>query len=157
MLTCQRTLRAYVLTANVPCVLSCSYAKVPSVLTCSRVNFACVLMCSHVNVPCVLTCSCTSVPCIPTCSRAITWNYKSKFSMTRCKFSLSFLRSKTVYEKCTTSSNISRNIYFKNSVVDFCIFLTGRKLLTGAMTNFVQQNDSIFFVWVEFWELFLSG
>ena len=30
--------------------------------------------------------------------------------------------NKTVYEKCTTSRNVFRNIYFENSVLHSCIF-----------------------------------
>ena len=70
VLTNQRVLRAYVLMANVSCVLMCSRANAPGVLTCSRTNVPCVLTCPRANVPCVLTCSRANVSCVLTCSSA---------------------------------------------------------------------------------------
>ena len=52
-----------------------------------------------------------------------------------------FLWNKAVDEKCTTRKNISVNIYFVSSVVHSCISLTSWKLLTGAMTIFVQLKS----------------
>ena len=127
LVTCQYILRPYVSTclaclrAHVPTWLACLRAHVPCVLTCSRVEVPCVLTYSSANVSCLLTYSCVNVSCVPKCSRAITSNDKNKFSI--CY---------------TTTRNVSRNIYFENSIVHSGISLTRRKPLTGAMTNFVQ-------------------
>ena len=127
-----------------PCVLTCSRANVLYVLPCQRALRAYVLTCQCVlraHAPYALTCSHANVLCVPTFLRAITSNNKNKFSM-KCftqifgTFSLSFyLWNKTVYEKCTTSKSVSKNIYFENSVVHLSIPLTRRKPLTGSMTN----------------------
>ena len=67
-----------------------------------------------------------------------------------------FLWNKTVYEKGTISRNVFGKIYFENSEVHSWISLSSRKLLTCAMTNFVQYNGLVF-VLVTLWELLLSG
>ena len=54
--------------------------------------------------------------------------------------------NKTVYEKCITGRNVSRNISLENSVVHSYISLTRKKSLAGAMTNFVQKKVSFLFV-----------
>ena len=59
-----------------------------------------------------------------------------------------FLGNKTVYEKWMTSRNVSRKIYFENTVVHSSIFLSRRKPLTGAMTNFVYNKVVKWFVFV---------
>ena len=67
-----------------------------------------------------------------------------------------FLWNKTVYEKGTTSRNVFGNIYFENSEIHSWISLSRRKLLTRAMTNFLQYNGLVF-VLVTLSELLLSG
>ena len=85
VLTCQHTLRAYVLTClaclrvKVPCVLmyiACLLSNMPCVLMCSRANVLCVL------VSCVSTCSRDQVTTCLACLRAITTCDKDKFSIT---------------------------------------------------------------------------
>ena len=51
-------------------------------------------------------------------------------------FFVFFLCHKTVYEKCTTGRNVSRSIYFENSVVHSCISLTRQKPLMGCYDKF---------------------
>ena len=132
VLTCQLVLRAHMLTC-----IACSRAYVPTCLEClraSHVDLPCVLMWSRVNVASVLTCSHGNVSCVPTCSIAIISNNRNKFPVT-CFL---LLWKCIQYEKCKAGSNISRSIYFENSVVYFCISVTRQKPLTGAITKFVQ-------------------
>ena len=76
VLTCQHTLRAYVLTClaclrvKVPCVLTyiaCLLSNMPCVLMCSRANVLCVLTCQRVLRVYVLTRSGNNVSWVPTC------------------------------------------------------------------------------------------
>ena len=128
--------KLHALRAHMPTCLACLHAHVPCVLTCSHANVPCMLTCSNANVPCVLTYSCANMSCVlmcqralhafcaymPTCSRAITTNNKNKFSinvfLTFCDRSFFFLSN--------------------NTVIHCCIALTRRKLLMGAMADFVQ-------------------
>ena len=100
-----RALRAHVskclacLCAQVPCVLTCSFALRVLVLTCLRAlhayvpaclaylcaNVPYVLTCSHANMSWVLMCSRAYMPCLlymPTGLRALKLHDKDKFSIT---------------------------------------------------------------------------
>ena len=69
-----------------------------------------------------------------------------------------FVWNKTVYEKCTKSRNVSRNISFENSVVHSNIFSYQAEAFNGnydKLKMVIGQNGLIF-VWVELCELFLS-
>ena len=159
MLTCQRALRAYVLTcqraphANVLTCLACFRAYVPTCYACLRAHLptclACfhanALACSHTNVPYV---SRVNAPCGSICLRAITSNTKINFQWHV------FLRfeKENVHEKCLASRNVSRNIYFENSVIHSCTFSYQAKAFNRYYENFVQ---TLICVWVELWELFL--
>ena len=125
------------LSAHVPACLECLRAHVPTCLACLRAHVRKCFAFLHPRVPtCLLwlradvsytlTCSHINVPCVPTCSCTITSNYKIGFM------------KKTVYEKCTTIRNFSRNISFENSEVNSCISLSRRKPLPSGMTNSVQ-------------------
>ena len=69
-------LRAYVLTCQRPCVLTCSRANLSCVLTCSRANVSWALTCSRVIVLCVLTCSRANVPCTLTANLPCVLTYR---------------------------------------------------------------------------------
>ena len=128
VLMCQRALRAYVLT--------CQLVLYAYVLKHQRVLRAYLFTCQLALltlVPMFIMCLSAKLFCVPTCFRALTSNGKHKFSMS-C---LPYIWNKTLYEKCS-SMNVSRNTYYKNSVVHSCISLIWRKPLTGATTNFLQ-------------------
>ena len=142
VLTCQCALRAYVLRANLSCVLTWSRINVPCMLTCQRTLRAYVLTCQHALLAYVFICQRVfrvyvltfSRPASFACSRAraITTNNKDKVSIA-----------------CFPDIFVIVLWFFfqwNKTAVHFCISLTSQKSLTGAMTNFVQWNGLIF-VW----------
>ena len=137
VLTCQRSLRAYVLTClvclrvHMPTCLACLSAHIPPCFACSRANVLTYLAYLHAHVP-------TYLACLLQIKISFLWHVLLRILILfLCLFPVK-KNNKTVYEKSTASRNISRNIYFENSVVHSCISLTRQKPLTGAMTNFVQ-------------------
>ena len=98
------------LRAHVPTCFMCLRAHVPTCLVCLRVHIPTCLECLRAHVPTCLPCSCAHV-LTPASSRATTSNNKNKYM-------------KTVYEKYMIKRNVSRNIYFENSVVQSCISRT---------------------------------
>ena len=111
-------------------------AHVPCVLTRQRVL--------HSRVPTFLACLCVLYAHVLT-----HYNFKFNKNKFSIKFDLDFryfffdffLWHKTVYEKLPSSKNVSRYIYFKNSVVHSCTCLTRRKSLMAAMKNLIKWFD----------------
>ena len=138
-----RDLRAHVSTC-----LAYLQAYLPKCLACLRVH---VLSCSRTCVSYVHTCIHANMLCMPTCSHVIIPNNKNKLVFNDMFsfgiwyfFFVFFLWNKTACEKSRTNRNVSRYIYFENSVVhsfisSFCL------PLAGAVTNFLQLSTQTLF------------
>ena len=132
LLTCLACLRAYVSTCLACHVLTRQRALRAYVLTCQRVLRAYVLTCQRAlcaymltyiaclraNLPTCLTWFCAYVPM---CSSAIITNNKNKFSI--------------ICFPCIFVIVLSFFFIWNKAVIHFCIALTMRKPLTGAMTD----------------------
>ena len=132
LLTCSR--------ANVSCVLMCSCANLSYVLSCSRANVSCVFTRSRANLPCVLTLQFSLRADVPTCIVCLR-TYVLWLQTTKISFQWHvFLRLEIkLYMKSARGAGISLEIsYLRIRLYIPEFFLTRRKSLTGAMTNFLK-------------------